>query len=60
MIKTTTVLEAKIGERTYQLECAPESPLGELHDALSMMKGFVIEKMKEADKASKPEEKPNG
>jgi hypothetical protein len=48
MIKNISKLETKIGERTYTLLCECESPLGEVHDALSFMKGFVIQKIQEA------------
>jgi len=50
MIKNKTVLEVKIGERVYELTCATDSPLGELHDALMQMKGFCVEKMVIAQK----------
>jgi len=45
MIKTKTILEVKIGERNYELSCAPDSPMGELFDALMQMKGFCVERM---------------
>ncbi len=51
MIKQKTILEVKVGERSYQMECSPESPLGELHDALSQMKAFVIQRMVDAEKS---------
>ncbi len=44
-IKTKTFLEVVIGERTYELSCNSDSPLGELHDALMQMKGFCVDKM---------------
>jgi hypothetical protein len=50
MIKNITTLEHKIGERVYQFICDPQSPLGELHDALHAMRNFVISKMQEVDK----------
>lgn len=46
MIKSKTVLHHKIGDRDYNLEVSPDSPLGELHDALVAMKNFVIQKCK--------------
>lgn len=55
MIKCKTVLHHKIGERNYSLEVEPDSPLGELHDALVVMKNFVIAKMQDAEQ-HKPEE----
>lgn len=49
MIKQKTVFEITINERSYRLECSPDSPLGELHDALSQMKSFVVERIKEVN-----------
>lgn len=48
MIKPVAVLELVIGERSYQLQCHSNSPLGELHDALMQMKGYVVERMQKA------------
>ena len=61
MIKQRTVLEIKIGERLYELFCQGDSPLGELHDALMQMKGYVVDRMiaehqKESDQAEKQKE----
>lgn len=53
MLKTKTVLEIKIGERTYEIHSSPDAPLGELFDAISKMRNFVIEKIKEHTEASK-------
>jgi hypothetical protein len=50
MINSRTILEHKIGERAYQFFCDPNSPLGELHDALVVMRNFIIQKMQEIDK----------
>lgn len=50
MIKSKTILEVKIGERIYQLELAPDSPLGEVHDALIQMKAAVINLMVQEQK----------
>lgn len=50
MIKNKIILEVKVVERNYQLEVFPDSPLGEIHDALCMMKAFILTKMQEADK----------
>lgn len=50
MLKNITVLEVKIGERLYQMECDPNAPLGEVHDALSSMKAYIINRMAEANK----------
>ncbi len=51
MIKNKTVLEVKIGERIYAMECAPEAPLGEVHDALCQMRAFVVQRIIDLDKA---------
>lgn len=56
MHKIKSVLEVIINERSYQLECSTESPLGEIYDVLTQMKSFVIEKMKEAEQASEVKE----
>ncbi len=42
-------LEVTMGERKYQLLCEVDSPIGEVHDALSQMKIYVINKMKEVE-----------
>lgn len=54
MINNITKLEVKIGEKVYQFLCEVDSPIGQVHDALSAMKGFVIEKINEAQKAEQP------
>ncbi len=53
MLKQKSVLEVKIGERKYTLELDPMSPLGEVYDALSQIRGYVIERIKAEDEASK-------
>lgn len=45
-------IEIKIGERVYKFNCSPDSPLGEIHDALSSMRSHVIQLMKDQDKSS--------
>ena len=47
MINNIVKIEVKIGERSYQMLCELNSPLGELHDALTQMKHLIINKMKE-------------
>ncbi len=56
MIKNKTVIEKKIGDRIYLLLCDPDSPLGELHDALAEMKAHVIEIMNQHQKNEQPKE----
>ncbi len=46
-----TVIELKIGERFYKLECSPDSPLTELNQALVEMNNFIISKINEAQEA---------
>lgn len=55
MIKQMTVMEVKINDRTYQFQCSPDSPLGEIHDALYQMRSKVIELMMEQDKKKETE-----
>lgn len=53
MIKQKTIIEVKIGERNYELFCAADSPLGELHDALMQMKGYCVDRMVAAHEEEK-------
>lgn len=55
MIKNNTILEVKIGERIYQFQCSPDSPLGETYDALQQMKAFIVQKMIDVEKETKSE-----
>lgn len=48
MIKNQTILEIKKGDRIYQLHLSSESPLGEVFDVLTEMRGFVLKKLEEA------------
>ena len=51
MLKSKLTLEFEGKEdRKYTLTCEPNSPLGELHDALFAMKQFVVDKINEATK----------
>lgn len=58
MLKNKTVLEVKSGDNSYELHCGPQSPLGELHDALCRMKAFVVSKILEAQEAEQPKDAP--
>jgi hypothetical protein len=49
MIKSKTLLEHKIGERIYEFHCDPNSPLGEIYDAISVMRNFIIGKINELE-----------
>lgn len=57
MLNNIAKLEVKIGERAYQLLCEVDSPIGEVHDVLSQMKLYVINKMKEAELPKENDEK---
>lgn len=52
MISNVSKIEIKIGERIYQFLCNIDSPIGEVHDALSAMKGIVVQKIQELEKGS--------
>lgn len=67
MLKQRSILEVKIADKTYELHCDNDSPLGCLHDALMQMKGWAVSRMVEAQKeenaaaeAQKAEDKPEG
>ncbi len=47
-------LNVTLSNNKYVFQCKNDSPLGELHDALSQMKGFVMQRMAEVEKASNP------
>lgn len=50
MLKTKTVLEATVNDKIACMECPPNMSLGELFDALCIMRGFIIDRMKDAQK----------
>lgn len=50
MISSKISIEVKAGERSYQMICSPDSPLGELYDALMSMRAYVLERMQEHEK----------
>ena len=51
MFKQISIGEVKIGERKYSFTCDSQSPLGEIHDGLMQMKGYIVERMVAAQKA---------
>ena len=56
MIKNQTVLELKGGsERIYKFVCENDSPLGEIHDILCQMRGFIVQRINEANKIAEEE-----
>ena len=50
------VLEVKVGDRAYRLECSNDSPLAELRQVLDHMAAFVDEKVKAAEQQTQSEE----
>lgn len=54
MLKTSAMLEVKIGERVYSLSLPSDAPLGEVHDALFQMRTFVVGKINAAQDADQP------
>lgn len=42
MIRSKAVLEIKIGDNLYSMECPSQAQLGEVHDALVQMRSIVI------------------
>lgn len=56
MIKNTTILEVKVGERVYQMLCSSDSPLGELFDTLSAMRSHVAQIIIEQSKEKETQE----
>jgi hypothetical protein len=56
MVKNKLVLEIKINDKFYQLLCDPDSQLGQLHDALSQMRQYVVQQIVDADKKTQVKE----
>lgn len=52
-VKRQTILEVKINDRRYALTLDPDSPLGEAHDAVMEIKGFLVERMVQEYQAEK-------
>jgi len=50
MLKQQSILEVVMNGRVYQLSLPSDSPLGEVHDVLYKMKGFIVERLLEAQK----------
>jgi hypothetical protein len=51
MHKVIAKFEHKVGERIYQFTCDVDSPLGEVHDALSKFKAHIVTMIKQAQEA---------
>lgn len=41
MLKKLSKLERIVGDRSYQFFCEEDSPIGEVYDALCVMKSFI-------------------
>ena len=55
MFKQKLTLEVKGSEdRVFKFECDPQAPLGEIHDALQKMKGYVVQLIHDYDKKESP------
>lgn len=46
-------LRIKKGEKTYALHCDADCPLGEIHDVLMEMKGYILQRMNEQHEKDK-------
>lgn len=57
MITNLVSIDLKKGERVYRLICQIDAPLGEIYDVLCEMRGVVIQKIQEAERASQSEAK---
>lgn len=44
-LKCKTALQVKVGERTYEMECYSDAPLGEIFDALTQMKAYIVDRI---------------
>ncbi len=53
-LNTKTFLQVTKGERIYSFECNSDSPLGEIHDVLLEMKGYVVQRASDAHEQDKP------
>ena len=54
MIKDKKVLEYKSNkEHVYEFVCAPDSPLGEIHDALCAFKSLIVQRINEEQEKEK-------
>jgi hypothetical protein len=54
MIKNLAALEVTIENKIYKLICEADAPIGAVHDALTQMKSFVVNRINEAHKQEQP------
>ena len=57
MLKNLTGLELKVEDKVYKFICEVDAPIGVIHDALTEMKNFVVQRINEANKQQQPVEK---
>lgn len=55
-LKSRTTLEVKVGDKIYTMDCNSDSPLGEVHDALTQMKSYIVQRINDQAKSEKPGE----
>ncbi len=55
MIKNISKLEVKVSDRMYTLLCECDSPLVEVQEALLLMGGLIVQKLKDAEKPAEDE-----
>lgn len=53
MIKTKAVIEIDLNDRIYTMECPNDAPLGEVHDAICMMKHVIVNRISEVHESEK-------
>lgn len=56
MLKQQVSFDVMRNDRVYRISCDPDSPLGELYDALNEMRSFVIQKILDEQKSQEPKE----
>lgn len=60
MLRNKTGLEAKVGDKYFQFVCDQESSVGEIFDALYLMRSHVLEVMKNQQEKDKDSATPEG
>jgi hypothetical protein len=45
----TVTLEVKMGEVSYKFICPTSAPLGEIHDVLTRLKTYIVDRIRQAD-----------
>jgi len=55
MYTQKAVFEHKVDDRVYTFICNTDAPLGEVHDALMMFRGWCVERMVKAQKEHEEE-----